>query len=63
MPKGEIIEVNGVRYEAVMDDPRATVFDTCSICDYGKDHGCDCGAFCCEMDLCNYYFKRLESCK
>ena len=69
MPKGEIIEVNGVRYEAVEDDPFALVMGefgkwrVCDLCDYKKDHKEGCDAFCCEMGLYNCHFKRLESCK
>ena len=59
--KGEIIEVNGVRYEAVED--MYSVCDGCLICDYNKDHKEGCDTFCCEMGLYTCHFKRLESCK
>ena len=62
MPKGQIIEVNGIRYEAVEDD-RAAFADGCLICDYLDDHNNNCGAFCYEMNLYGCHFKRLDSCK
>lgn len=62
MPKGQIIEVNGIRYEAVEDD-RVAFADGCLICDYLDDHNNSCGAFCCEMGLYGYHFKRLDKCK
>lgn len=58
MPKGQVIEVNGIRYEAVEDDRVA--FYGCLFCDYLDDHNNSCGAFCCEMGLYNYHFKRLD---
>lgn len=63
MPKGQVIEVNGIRYEAVEDDPRSRIVDGCLICDYLDDHNNSCGAFCCEMGLYSYHFKRLDKCK
>ena len=62
MPKGQIIEVNGIRYEAD-EDNRAAFADGCLICDYLDDHNNSCGAFCCEMGLYGCHFKRLKSCK
>lgn len=59
MPKGLIIEVNGVRYEAV-EDIDTPVFTSCSVCDYKEDRNGDCGAFCCEMDLYDCHFKRID---
>lgn len=65
MPKGEVIKVNGVRYLAVENDP-ANDFDfnslraACSNCDYEKDFH-PCKAFCCEMGLYMYHFKRLDN--
>lgn len=59
MPKGQVIEVNGVRYEAVEDD-RTPVFEACDNCDYKKDHNGKCDAFCCEMELYGCHFKRLD---
>ena len=66
MPQGQVIEVNGIRYEAVEEDPNdplSPISEGCPICDYRNDHNDDCGAFCCEMGLYNCYFKRLDSCK
>lgn len=53
------IEVNGVRYEAIEDDP-IMGFSECVLCDYKKDHN-PCYAFCFEMELSNYHFKRLKN--
>lgn len=63
MPQGQVIEVNGVRYEAVEDDPHEPIISGCSLCDYKKDHKEGCGAFCCEMGLYGCHFKRLDSCR
>jgi len=61
MPEGEIIEVNGVRYELVDDMFSDSI--GCGSCDYLEDHKEGCDAFCCEMGLYTCHFKRLESCK
>lgn len=63
MPQGQIIEVNGIRYEAVEDDPLSPIPEGCRICDYEKDNNGKCWAFCIEMGLNNCHFKRLDSCK
>ena len=60
MPQGQVIEVNGVRYEAVEDDPHEPIIGGCSLCDYLDDHNNICGAFCCEMELYGCHFKRLD---
>lgn len=67
MPQGQVIEVEGIRYEAVEDsyvdvedDPRTMVWESCAACDYKKDHKGRCGAFCCEMELYGCHFKRLD---
>ena len=59
MQKGLVIEVNGVRYEAVEDTLPYCIDQVCSICDYQKDHDGDCNAFCCELNLSSCHFKRL----
>ena len=63
MPKGQVIEVNGIRYEAVADYRTPYFESACDYCDYKKDHNGECDAFCCEMELHNCHFKRLDSCK
>ena len=63
MPQGQIIEVNGIRYEAIEDNPLGTIKGGCRMCDYKKDHNGLCGAFCYEMNLYNCHFKRLNKCK
>lgn len=60
MPQGEVIRIQGIRYEAVEDEPCAPTIEGCSICDYKKDHNGNCGAFCCEMGLYGCHFKRLD---
>ena len=60
MPQGQVIEVNGIRYEAVEDNPLSPILEGCQMCDYKRDHNDDCGAFCCEMGLYNCHFKRLD---
>lgn len=60
MPQGQVIEVNGIRYEAVEDEWSAPICGGCDACDYKKDHNNNCGAFCCEMELYSCHFKRLD---
>lgn len=63
MPQGQVIEINGIRYEAVEEEWSAPIFEErggCDKCDYKKDHNGNCGAFCCEMELYGCHFKRLD---
>lgn len=60
MPKGQVIEVNGVRYEAVEDEPFSPIIEGCSMCDYKEEHNGICNAFCCEMELYGCHFKKLD---
>ena len=62
MPKGQVIEVNGIRYESVEDSDLPNGTNPCGLCDYKKDMG-RCYAFCCEMELYGCHFKRLDKCK
>lgn len=60
MPEGEVIKVNGVRYKAVVDHAFLSTVENCNVCDYKKDHNGKCNAFCCEMELFNYHFERIN---
>lgn len=59
MPQGQVIEVEGIRYEVVEDSDLPNRTNPCDVCDYVKDHN-DCDAFCCEMELFGCHFKRLD---
>lgn len=59
MVNGDTIELNGVRYEVVEDDPNVSIREICLNCDYGNDNYPNCEAFCCVMGLWNYHFNKI----